>query len=155
MIVRRFCALALAGGLALTGASVAHAQSFGGLAKGAEQGALQGALGQTGLGGTTTSGTSGLLGSVGLPSLSSASTGNVTGILSYCVQNNIVSGSTATSTLNSLTGKSNVTSDTSYTAGQQGLLQVGNGNQLSLASLKEGVRKKLCNAVLSKSQSLI
>lgn len=154
MIVRRFHALALAAGLTVAGVSAAQAQSFGNLAQGAAQGALQGAMGNSGLG-TTSTNASGLMGALGLPSLSSASTGNLTGILSYCVQNNLVSGSAATSTLSTLSGRSAVTSDTSYAAGQQGLLQLGNGNQLSLSSMKEQMRNKLCKAVLNKTQSLI
>lgn len=154
MNLRRFHVLALAGGLALSGASAAHAQGFGNMLQGAEKGALQGAMNQTGL----TSGTSAtqtLLGAAGLPSLSSASTGNITGLLSYCVQNNVVSGQTATNALSTLTAQTDRKSDATYTAGQQGLLQVGNGNQLSLASLKEGLRQKVCQSILNRAQSLL
>ncbi|GBR11703.1 hypothetical protein AOE01nite_08070 [Acetobacter oeni] len=159
MIVRRFSAFALVCGLALTGASAAHAQMFGNMAQGAAQGAMQNALGQTGT--TTGTGLSGLtstqgvLSSLGVPSLSSLSAGNTTGILSYCVQNNLVSGSGAASTLSSLTSKSGITSDSSYTAGQQGLIQGANGNQVSLSSLKQGVRQKVCQSVLNQSKSLL
>lgn len=157
MTILRLGALAVACGLSVAGVSAAQAQSFGNIVKGAEQGALQSAVGTNNAsslaGGDLTSG---LLGSMGLPSLSTASTGNITGVLSYCVQNKLVSStSTAQTTLNSLTGKSDVKSDTSYASGQQGILQLGNGNQLSLDSLKAKVRKKMCNAVLNRASSLL
>ncbi|GBQ21789.1 hypothetical protein AA0472_0561 [Acetobacter estunensis NRIC 0472] len=186
MMIRRFAAFALVGGLALTGASAAQAQGWGNVAQGAAQGALNSALGGgstaagstaagttaagTTAAGTTTAGTaatgtsgvggllptgSGLLGSLGIPSLSSVGTSNLTGVLSYCVQNQLVSSSAAQSTLSALTGQSSVTSDSSYAAGQQGLLQTGNGNQISLDSLKSQVRSKLCKMVLKQSKSLI
>ncbi|NHN87380.1 DUF2501 domain-containing protein [Acetobacter conturbans] len=155
MAIRRFGALALVCGLSVAGVSVAQAQSLSGIAQGAEQGAMQNALGST-TSSSTTGSTSGLLGAMGVPSLSSASSGNVAGVLSYCVQNNLVSNvSSAKSTLSTLSGQSAVTGDTSYASGQQGLLQVGNGNQLSLSTLKAKARKKLCKAVESKASSLI
>ncbi|MBV1838698.1 DUF2501 domain-containing protein [Acetobacter estunensis] len=165
MMIRRFAAFALVGGLALTGASAAQAQGWGNVAQGAAQGALGNALGGSSTAGTAATGTSGaasllpsgsgLLGSLGIPSLSSVGTSNLTGVLSYCVQNQLVSSSAAQSTLSTLTGQSSVTSDSSYAAGQQGLLQTGNGNQLSLSSLKGQVRSKLCKMVLQQSKSLI
>ncbi len=149
MIFRRSGVLALIAGLSFAGVSASHAQSFGGIAQGAEQGALQSVTGSSG-------GTSGLLGSLGVPSLSSASSGNIAGLLGYCVQNDLVSNvSSAKSTLNTMTGKSDVTSDASYASGQQGLLQLADGNQLSLSSLKAAVRKKVCKAVTSKASSLL
>lgn len=153
MSIRRFGALALVCGLSAAGVTNVHAQSLGSLAQGAEQGALNSALG--GGTGATTSGTGSLLGGLGLPSLSSASNGNIAGILGYCVQNNLVSGSAAQSTLSTLTGNSSLTGDSSYASGQQGLLQVGNGNQFSLSTLKENLRKKMCKMVLNKATSLI
>ncbi|MCH4091505.1 DUF2501 domain-containing protein [Acetobacter sp.] len=149
MIFRRSGVLALIAGLSFAGVSAAHAQSFGSIAQGAGQGALQSVTGSTG-------GTSGLLGSLGIPSLSSASSGNIAGLLGYCVQNDLVGDvSSAKSTLNTLTGRSAVTGDTSYASGQQGLLQLADGNQLSLSSLKGAVRKKVCKAITSRASSLL
>lgn len=80
----------------------------------------------------------------------------MTGLLSYCVQNDLVSNvSSAKSTLSTLTGNSGVASDSSYASGQQGLLQLADGNQLSLSSLKDAVRRKVCKAVMSKASSLL
>lgn len=90
-----------------------------------------------------------------LPSLSSASTGNVAGVLSYCVQNNIVQGSSATNTLSALTGQSGVTSSSGYTAGTQGDIQSGSGNSYSLGGLSDQLKTKACNMVLQHAQSLL
>lgn len=96
---------------------------------------------------------SGAMGSM-LPNVSSASTGNVAGVLSYCVQNNYLSGSGATSALSSLTGKQAVTSSSDYTAGQQGQLLTGGESPFSLSSLKSGAKKKVCNMVLDRAKNL-
>lgn len=140
--------LALVAVAGLTGAaSSAQAQSFG-------------SIGQNALSAATSSAKSGMTGMVGnmLPSLSSASTSNLTGILGYCVQNNVLSGTTATSAnsvLNNLIQQQGVTSSSGYSAGQQGLLQTGDNQMFSLANLKGQLKTKLCNMVLSKAQSLL
>nr|WP_249193323.1 YjjA family protein [Gluconobacter sphaericus] len=90
-----------------------------------------------------------------LPNISSASTGNVAGVLTYCVQNNYLSGSGATSALSSLTGKQGVTSSSDYTAGQQGQLLTGGSNAFSLSSLKGQMKQKVCNMVLSHAKNLL
>lgn len=100
------------------------------------------------------SGGGGLTGQM-LPSLSSASTGNIAGILSYCVQNNDLQGSAATTTLNALTHKSGVTSSSAYTAGQQGQLETGNGNSFSLSGLTQQVKTKVCGMALQHAKSLL
>lgn len=97
---------------------------------------------------------SGAMGSM-LPNVSSASMGNVAGVLSYCVQNNYLNGSGATSALGSLTGKQDVTSSSDYTAGQQGQLLTGGDNPFSLSSLTSGIKKKVCNMVLDRAKNLI
>ncbi|MCX2561325.1 DUF2501 domain-containing protein [Acetobacter farinalis] len=133
---------ALAGGV-----SSAQAQSFGSIG----QNALSAATG------SMKSSAAGMLGNM-LPSLSSASTSNLTGILGYCVQNNVLSGAGATSAssvLGTLTQQQGVTSSSSYSAGQQGLLQTGNNQMFSLANLQGQLKTKLCNMVLSKAQSLL
>jgi hypothetical protein len=92
---------------------------------------------------------------MGLPSLSSSSTGNVAGVLSYCVKNNIVQGSSATSALSSLTGQSGVTSSSGYQAGEQGNIQSGSGSDFSLSGASDEVKTKACNMVLQHAQSLL
>lgn len=90
-----------------------------------------------------------------LPSLSSSSTSNVAGVLSYCVQNNIVQGSSATSALSALTGKSGVTASSDYSTGAAGNIQTGNGNSFSLSDVKSQLKTKICNQVLKHAQSLL
>jgi Protein of unknown function (DUF2501) len=99
-------------------------------------------------------GAGGLAGQM-LPSLSSASTGNIAGILSYCVQNNDLQGSAATTTLDALTHKTGVTTSSAYTAGQQGQLETGSGNSLSLSGLTQQVKTKVCGMALQHAKSLL
>lgn len=127
--------------------SSAHAQSIPGV--GGAGNAMSGMSGMSGMTGGT-----GMMGSM-LPNVSSASTGNVAGVLSYCVQNNYLSGSGATSALSSLTGKQNVTSSSDYKAGQQGQLLTGGTNPLSLSSLKGQMKQKVCSMILNRAQNLL
>ncbi|MDE7540908.1 YjjA family protein [Gluconobacter sphaericus] len=127
--------------------SSAHAQSIPGV--GSAGNAMSGMSGMSGM----TDGT-GMMSSM-LPNISSASTGNVAGVLTYCVQNNYLSGSGATSALSSLTGKQGVTSSSDYTAGQQGQLLTGGSNAFSLSSLKGQMKQKVCNMVLSHAKNLL
>jgi hypothetical protein len=99
-------------------------------------------------------GAGGLAGQM-LPSLSSASTGNIAGILSYCVQNKDLQGSAATTTLNALTHKNGVTSSSAYTAGQQGQLETGNGSSFSLSGVTQQVKTKVCGMALEHAKSLL
>jgi hypothetical protein len=119
---------------------------------------IPGMGGSSGLSGAA----SGLMGGGGsgamssmLPSLSSSSTGNVAGVLSYCVQNNIVQGSSATSALSTLTGQSGVTSSSGYAAGQQGEIQSGSGSDFSLNGASKQIKTKACNMVMQHAQSLL
>ncbi|GBR49593.1 DUF2501 domain-containing protein [Gluconobacter roseus] len=127
--------------------SSAHAQSIPGV--GGAGNAMSGMSGMSGMTGGT-----GMMGSM-LPNVSSASTGNVAGVLSYCVQNNYLSGSGATSALSSLTGKQDVTSSSDYKAGQQGQLLTGSTNPLSLSSLKGQMKQKVCSMILNRAQNLL
>jgi hypothetical protein len=129
-------------------AAPAFAQSIPGFSGGSS--ALSGAAGNLMGGG----GSSSML-SQGLPSLSSSSTGNVAGVLSYCIQNNIIQGSSATSALSALTGRSGVTSSSGYTAGQQGDIQSGNGNSFSLSGVKDQIKTKACDLVLQHAHSML
>ncbi|GBQ54149.1 DUF2501 domain-containing protein [Acidomonas methanolica] len=99
-------------------------------------------------------GMGGIAGSM-LPSLASSSTGNIAGVLSYCVQNNVLNGGNTSSVLESLTTKEGVTSSGDYAAGQQGQLQTGGSNSFSLSSLAAPLKQKLCSMVLSRAQSLL
>ncbi|MCE2565335.1 YjjA family protein [Komagataeibacter sp. FNDCF1] len=144
----RFLALiaALPLAAALSGAP-AHAQGFGGLG-----GSSSGGLGNA---------ASLLSGSgVNIPSVSSLPSSNVTGLLSYCVQNNYLQGNSPSTLLSSLKQKSGLdTSGSQYTNGQNGILDTGNGNTFSLSSLegnlKQKATKKVCSAVLKQGKSLL
>lgn len=143
---RRILACSL---LVLGPAAGAHGQSlpsFGGSP-------LGGMMSGLGSGGGTGGALSGLLGR-GLPSVSSAPTGNVAGVLGYCMQTNALQGSgNAGSTLNALTSRPGLTSSSGYAQGQQGLLQTGNGNSVSMAGMSGQVRSRMCSMVLSRAQS--
>ncbi|MBB2196430.1 MULTISPECIES: YjjA family protein [Gluconacetobacter] len=141
---RHFVALSFAAVVAaasLSGARVAHAQmpSMPGMSD----------MGQ------------GMMGSMGLPSVSSAGSSNLVGLLGYCVQNNFLGASTASPVMNALGQKAGISGqgDSAYQAGQRGLLDTGNGKTFSLASVGQGLKQqmtqKVCNMVLSRSQSLL
>ncbi|MBV1829505.1 DUF2501 domain-containing protein [Komagataeibacter sp. AV436] len=124
-------------------AAPAHAEGFGGLG---------------GLGGDA----SNLLSGSGMnaPSVSSLAPSNVTGLLGYCVQNNYLQGNSPTTLLSSLKQKAGLdTTGSQYTNGQNGILDTGNGNTFSLATLKGNLKQKVttkvCNAVLKQGKSLL
>lgn len=108
-----------------------------------------------GLGGQLPSGaSSGLLGQA-LPNVSSAGAANTSGVLSYCVQNNLLQGNAATSALSNLSGRSGVQSSSAFSAGQQGQLDTGNGNMFSMSGLQDQAKSKLCDLILQHAQSLL
>ncbi|BAK84204.1 YjjA family protein [Komagataeibacter medellinensis] len=132
---------------ALSGAP-AHAQGFGGLGGGSSSGGLGNAA-------SLLSGSG-----INIPSVSSLPMPNVTGLLSYCVQNNYLDGNSPSTLLSSLKQKSGLdTSGSQYSNGQNGILDTGNGNTFSLSSLtgnlKQKITKKVCNAVMKQGQSLL
>lgn len=118
---------------------------------------------------------SGLTGGT-LPGLASASVGNITGLLSYCVKNKIVSQMGAGGdVLAKLNGRADITQSPDYKAGIAGDLlgdkpsTVGSGGSagmlgslagggrkpLSLDSLPAELRTKACDAVLSRASGLL
>jgi hypothetical protein len=106
-------------------------------------------------------GSGGALGGLtgGLPSVTQASPGNTAGVLQYCVRNNLVSGSAATSVKDSVvskvTGSGQGANDSGFKAGNSGLLQTGNGQSFSLSGsgVKEQVTHKVCDMVLEHAKS--
>uniref|UniRef100_UPI0004702702 YjjA family protein n=1 Tax=Komagataeibacter kakiaceti TaxID=943261 RepID=UPI0004702702 len=95
-----------------------------------------------------------------IPSVSSLAPSNVTGLLGYCVENNYLKGNSPSTLLSSLKQKAGFdTTGSQYTNGQKGILDTGNGNTFSLATLsgnlKQKVTTKVCNAVLKQGQSLL
>ncbi|MBB3172986.1 hypothetical protein FHR90_000804 [Endobacter medicaginis] len=154
MSITRLSCLAAIGAVAIGTALPAHAQlgQFPGLSgstSGSSTGGLAGAA-------------SNLLGGGGLPGLGSAigSTGssNAAGILSYCVQNQLLGGAqqaAATSTVSSLSQQQGVTGSNAYTQGQSGTLVTGQGQSFSLDSLKGQVKSKVCSLMLNHAKSLL
>lgn len=131
---------------------------------GAAQAQLGNLLNQSGGGGSA--GGLGSLGGVGSAlsgqSLSSGSTGNVAGVLEFCIKNNYLSGNSASSVKDSLMsklpgGSSSASSDSGYTSGAKGILSSGNGQQLDLSGggLKEQVTKQVCDKILAQGKSLL
>ncbi|RQZ18169.1 DUF2501 domain-containing protein [Burkholderia sp. Bp9031] len=138
--------------------SVAHAQlgdvlkQVGGGDSGSSAGGALGSLG--GLGGALTGGG-------GASSLMSGSTGNVAGLLQFCIQNNYLGGASgsASSVKDALMGKlgGNASSDSGYTSGASGILDAGNGSKLDLSGggLKQQVTRQICDKVLAQGKSLL
>ena len=94
-------------------------------------------------------------------SLTAGSTGNVAGVLEFCINNNYLGGDAASSIKNVLTGKlpgNAPAKDDGYLAGAKGLLQGSDGKQVELGggnSLKEKVTRQVCDQVLSQAKSLL
>jgi hypothetical protein len=126
----------------------AQAQSLNQLkgATGSEQGAGGRALG--GLGGA-------------MPSVDQASPSNTAGVLQYCIRNNYVSGGAASSVKDSIVGKmtnsGESANDSGFKAGNNGMLDTGNGQSFSLGSggVKAQVTHKVCDMVLQHAKSLL
>ena len=132
---------------ALLPVAAAHAQFGNVLGGGGGSGGGLGNLG--GLGG-------------GLPgqSLTSNSTGNVAGVLEFCIKNNYLGGGSASAVKNSLMGRipgAAPTSDRNYTDGASGILHGGNGQQLDLSGggLKAEVTKRACDQILAQGKSML
>jgi hypothetical protein len=93
-------------------------------------------------------------------SFTAGSTGNLTGILQYCVKNNYLGGGEASSLSDKLMGKlggsSAASSDKGYQEGMKGVLTSTDGKQLDLSggAGTAGLTKQVCNQVLSQAKSL-
>jgi hypothetical protein len=103
------------------------------------------------------SGLSGLSGG-SLSSLTSSSTGNVAGVLEFCVKNNFLGGD-ASSVKDGLMSKLGGSSsgDSGYSDGSKGILDSGGGQKVDLSGsgLKEQVTKQVCNKILDQGKSLL
>lgn len=112
----------------------------------------------------TENGSSGGMGSLGSmlsgQSIAPGSTGNVAGVLEFCIKNNYLSGNSASSVKDSLLSKlggNSPTSDSGYTSGVKGLFKGGDGKQIDLSGggLKEQVTKQVCDKILASGKSLL
>lgn len=115
-------------------------------------------------GGLSLSSLTGLLNG-GDKAVSSNSMTNAAGVMSYCVQHNVVDNNVASvkDQVLSKLGLSSTTAQeqkTDYQQGLQGLLNTGNGQQLNLQSLSnspmgEKVKTKACDVVLKQGKKYI
>ncbi|BBU31406.1 hypothetical protein AWB80_06421 [Caballeronia pedi] len=128
-------------------APLTHAQ-LGNLLDQSKSGGAGGALGNLG----------GLSSGLSLDSLTSSSTGNVAGVLEFCMKNNYLGGG-ASSVKDGLMSKlgGSASSDGGYTNGAKGILDSGNGKQVDLSGggLKEQVTKQVCDKILAQGKSLL
>jgi hypothetical protein len=114
--------------------------------------------------GKSSSGGSGLssLGGMGsglsMDSLTSSGTGNVAGVLQFCVKNNYLGGD-ASSVKDGLMSKlgGSASSDSGYTDGSKGILDSGNGKKVDLSGggLKEQLTKQICDKILAQGKSML
>jgi hypothetical protein len=130
----------------LLGSSVAHAQLGNLLNQG--KSSSGGGLGSL----------SGLGNGMSMDSLTSSSTGNVAGVLEFCVKNNYLGGG-ASSVKDGLMSKlgGSPSTDSGYTDGAKGVLDSGGGKQLDLSGggLKEQITKQVCDKILAQGKSLL
>lgn len=152
---RRHCTVAkgflIAGLLSI---STAHAQLSGLLNQGGNSGSTGGLGNLSSLGG--------LGNGLSLQSLTSSSTGNVAGVLEFCIKNNYLAGGGASSVKDSLMsklpgGSSASSSDSGYTDGSKGILNSGDGKQLDLSGggLKQQITKQVCDKILAQGKSML
>ena len=102
----------------------------------------------------------GLVGALGVPNLSSTSSSNLAGVLSYCLQNNLTSGTGASGLVSAVTQKAGVSGSPAYSAGQQGILQAVSNQtatqqQCSLSTLAQPIRQRVCSTVESQLQRMM
>jgi hypothetical protein len=169
---RRYARIALCTGALclLAGSPLVHAQLMdslkGKLGGGGDSSSLGGVLGGGGNGGSgggglggMAGGLSGLAGGGSASSLASSSTGNVAGVLQFCIKNNYLSGDGAASVKDKIMGKisGQPKSDPGYLDGAKGMLDGGNGKKLDLSGggLKAQVTKKACDQILGQAKSML
>jgi hypothetical protein len=103
----------------------------------------------------------GALGGGQLPAVDQASTGNLAGVLQYCVKNNYLGGTDVASVEQSLLGKvggsGEAQKDQGFMSGVGGVLETGGGQGFSLGGdgLQKTVTDKVCDLVLEHAQSLL
>ncbi|SEF13098.1 Protein of unknown function [Burkholderia sp. WP9] len=101
----------------------------------------------------------GLGNGLSLQSLTSSSTGNVAGVLEFCIKNNYLGGGASSvkdSLMSKLPGGSS-SSDSGYTDGSKGVLNSGDGKQLDLSGggLKQQMTKQVCDKILAQGKSML
>jgi hypothetical protein len=126
----------------------AHAQ-IGDLFKHGHGSGMAAGLGNMGGMGTALSGAS----------LSSGSTGNVAGLLEFCIKNNFLGGTDSSAIKDKLMGKLGGTPapDSGYAEGAQGVLKASDGKQLDLSAsgLEAQATRQVCDRVLMQAKSML
>ena len=128
-------------------------------AKGAASGESGGSGGSGGSG--MLGGLGGLGGALSGQSMTAGSTGNVAGILEFCIRNNYLKGNAVSGVKDALMGKlpgGSAKSDSGYGDGAKGILNSAGGNKLDLGGsggLKAEVTRQVCDQVLSQAKSLL
>lgn len=88
-----------------------------------------------------------------------SSTGNVAGLLQFCIRNNYLGGNGVASVKDSLMSKlgGNPSSNRGYRSGASGIIDGGNGQTLDLSGggLKQQMTQQVCDKVLSRGKSLL
>jgi hypothetical protein len=92
-------------------------------------------------------------------SISAGSTGNVAGLLQYCIGNNYLGGESASAVKDQLMGKlpgKSAESDSGYKDGEKGVLNTTNGQQVDLSGggLKDAT-KQICEKVLAQGKAML
>lgn len=118
--------------------------------KGEESSGASGGLGDLGGAGDILSG----------QSITAGSTGNVAGVLEFCIKNKYLGGNDASSVKDKLMGKlpgGSPSSDEGYKDGAKGLLKSSDGKQFDLSGggMKADITRKACDTVLSQGKSLL
>jgi hypothetical protein len=92
-------------------------------------------------------------------SMTAGSTGNVAGVLQFCIKNNYLDGKAASSVkdrvMGQLSGKPS--SDKGYSEGEKGILSSSDGKKVDLSGggLKAKVTKQVCDQILAQGKSLL
>lgn len=109
--------------------------------------------------GSSGSGLEELGGALSGKSMMSGSTGNIAGLLQFCIRNNYLDGSAASSVKDRVMGKlsGKPSSDKDYNEGEKGILSSGDGRKLDLSGsgLKAKVTKQVCDQILAQGKSLL
>lgn len=95
---------------------------------------------------------------LGMPDVSSLGGDNLTGVLSYCVQNELLGGveDEAQDVLGSLTGQqAEEEKSEGFSLGEAGTMIPEDGEPISIESLPEPVREQVCKLVLDQGKSML
>jgi len=148
--------LAVLGLSLLTSATPARAQlldslkGMSGMAHGSGQGGSQSGGGVMG---------GGMMGGLAMPSVGQAGAGNTAGVLGFCMKNNYLGGTDASSVKSGLMSRLGGQGSRApgYQSGNQGLLQTGGGHSYDLkgGGLKAQITSKVCDQILKHGKSLL